>query len=449
MMPESAEPETYIPRARSDGEITRTVLWCSVLTALFTAVSVIAVLYFSGLLSAAGAVNFRGDGHAIASVQKLQQVWDYLSTDFYEPVDGDRMIEYAAAGMAASLGDAYTMYYTKAEMKAFSERSAGIYYGIGVYVAPGDNGRLRVTGVFDGSPAEEAGVLVDDEIMSVDGVDVSEIADSDKVVALIKGEAGASVLIGFYRPSEGRVVELSVERREIKTDNIFSRLIYTDAGMPVGYIQIVMFDGSASEYFNRHLDTLLKSDIAALVIDLRDNAGGDFNETVKIADRLIGEGVIVYTEDRAGHREYRNSDADALNLPIRVLINAGSASASEILAGAIKDSGAGRLVGTVTFGKGLVQNVIELKDGAGLKYTRSRYFTPSGVCIQGTGIEPDIRIEPQPAPLGSENPAEVYPDSGNMAAGSPGSGYLIPESDIQLAAALADIEKAIDKEIFE
>jgi len=411
-------------------EISRAVLWSSALTAFFTAVALIAVMYFFGLLSFSDAIRFRGGGHSVASVQKLQQVWDSLSGDFYEPVDEDKMIEYAAAAMANSVGDVYTAYYTKDEMRRFTAHSAGVFYGVGVYVAPGDNGRLRVTSVFEGSPALEAGVRADDEIVSVNGVPVEEIADNDAVVSMIKGEAGTSVAIGFYRPSEDRVLELVIERREIKADNIFSRVIDAggEGGFPIGYIYIAMFDGSAFEFFTRHLDKLLESGVSALIIDLRGNVGGDFEQTVKIAGRMIGSGMIVYTEDRNGKREYREANDTAPGLPLRVLINGNSASASEILAGAIKDNGAGALVGVRTFGKGLVQAVLTLKDGAGLKYTRSRYFTPSGVCIQGSGIEPDIRVE-LPDRYKSASVAEIP-----------------PYDDAQLAAAIEDIEKTVNND---
>jgi carboxyl-terminal processing protease len=368
-------------------------------------------------------------------VQKLPQVWDALSKDYFEPVDEDRMIEFAAAAMADSIGDVYTTYYTKEEMRMVKEHSAGVFHGIGVTVITGENGRLRITGFVDGSPAEEAGVLIGDEVVSVDGIGIGEIGDPNMVIGKIKGEAGVGVTVGFFRPSDGLEHEFFIERREIKTENILSDILYMDGDMPIGYIYIKMFDGAAYDYFERHLDRLLESGIEALVVDLRGNPGGDFEETVKIADRLIGEGIIVYTEDRAGRREYRRSDARALDMPLRVLIDAGSASASEILAGAIKDQGAGRLIGEKTFGKGIVQAVMTLSDGSGLKYTRSRYFTPSGVCIDGGGIEPDILVD-------ARGPDGAAPPRGDIR--SAARGYL-PGGDVQLETALEDIEIVIDK----
>jgi len=475
---------------KSDNTVMKIILWCASLTAIITSVTLIALLRVFGLFSMPGTVDFRGGGqYSVASVQKLQEVWNALNQDFYLPVDEQKMLEYAAAAMADSLDDVYTTYYTKEEMRQFTERSSGIFHGIGVYVQQGVNGRLRITGFLENSPAFEAGVEIDDEVVSVDGINVDGITDSARVINMIKGEAGVIVSIGFYRPSEFKMRVIDIERRVIKTENIFSAMVYAggdgaggylsageyeeliaanepggiDAAgdlIPVGIIDIRTFDSSAYEYFCRHLDGLLESGARALVIDLRGNPGGDYEQTVKIADRLLGEGVIVYTEDRSGKRDYRRSDARSLDMPIRVLVNGDSCSASEVLAGALKDHGAALLVGEKTFGKGLVQAVLELSDGSGLKYTRSRYFTPSGVCIDGVGIEPDIFVSALPLPGGgddivSPDGAETEEDAAGDAAETPPEDAEAFESlvfiDIQLKAALDDIvkafEKVIDKEI--
>ena len=359
------------------------------LTALITACTLIVLLSYFGLLSFANTVEFSNGRHDPKSVEKLQQVWNAISQDFYQPVDEDKMLEDAAAAIAASVDDVYTTYFSKKEMEAFSERTSGSFQGIGVFVSVEENGRLIIRSMTEDSPAREAGVMVDDEIVSVAGVNVEEIGDEDKIISLIKGEENTKVAIGFFRPHANEVIELEITRRKIKTENILSKIIDND----IGYIQILMFDNEAEDYFEQHLNKLIDSDVKGLIIDLRDNPGGNYEETTKIVDRLIGEGVIVYTEDRNGKREYKNSDAKKIDLPLRVLVNGDSASASEILAGALKDHQAGMLIGTRTFGKGLVQVVQQLRDGSGLKYTRARYFTPNGVCIQGEGIEPDFVVE--------------------------------------------------------
>jgi carboxyl-terminal processing protease len=395
------------------------VLAYMALTAALTAVAVVALLRLLGVLGFTDAVIFGGDAHDRASVRKLQQVWNYISQDFYEQPDEDAMLESAAAALASSVGDAYTAYYTEAEMRGLNEHSSGAFYGIGVTVAAADSGRLKIVDVFDGSPAQKAGVMADDEIVRVEGVDVGALDGSQAVIDMIKGERNTKVRVAFYRPSDDSVLEFVMERDEVRTENVFSELLDGE----IGYIRLVMFDSSADKYFGQHLSALLDGGIKGLIVDLRDNPGGSYDECVKIADRLVGEGTIVYTEDRGGNREYRRSDANKLDVPLALLTNAFSASASEILAGAVKDNGDGTLVGKKTFGKGLVQAVVTLADGAGLKYTRSRYFTPNGVCIQGYGIEPDIDVD-MPAEFDRVAPADVP-----------------AEDDAQLQAAMAEIRR--------
>jgi carboxyl-terminal processing protease len=368
------------------------------LTVVLTATFVITALWLTGYVTLPDAVSFGDGGHNRMSVRKLQQVWNSLRHDYYTEPDQDKMLEYAAAGIAASVGDPYTVYYTKEEMVLFNERAEGSFHGIGVQVKRLENGRLEIVDIISGSPAEEAGAMTGDQIVSVDGTDVDDIADEDAVISMIKGQENTTVKVGFYRPSTDSVVVLDIERRVIKTENVKSHMISGD----IGYIQIIMFDNEASEYFNTHLDKLLEGGAKSLIIDVRNNPGGNYDGVVKIADRLIGEGVIVYTEDRQGEREYRHSNPEKIDIPIRVLINGNSASASEILAGAVKDNNAGLLVGSKTFGKGLVQAIVTLVDGSGLKYTRSRYYTPNGICIQGDGIEPDIAAELPQELLGTD-----------------------------------------------
>ncbi|MDR1438537.1 MAG: S41 family peptidase [Clostridiales bacterium] len=376
------------PETRLYPRLARRFAVSMALTALLTAVTVVALLRFFGMASFSDAVFFNGGAHAPASVRKLQQVWDYISGEFYEQPDEDAMLESAAAAMAASVGDVYTVYYTKEQMRSFNERTAGAFYGIGVTVSAAKSGRLAVVGVAEGSPAEAAGVLPGDEIASVDGRGVEELADDQAVIDMIKGERGTMVKVGFYRPSDGATLEFEMERYEVRAENVAAKAL--DGG--IGYIRISMFDSSGSKFFGQKLDELLEGGMRGLVIDLRDNPGGSFDEAVAIADRLLGEGVIVYTEDRRGERAYRRSDAQMLGMPLALLINSNSASASEIVAGAVKAHGAGKLVGQRTFGKGLVQNVVTLDDGSGLKYTSSKYFTPDGASIQGEGIEPDLAV---------------------------------------------------------
>jgi len=333
-------------------------------------------------------IIFDADSVDYSNVLKFNRVMDILRNDFYQKVDTNKMLEGAINGLAESLGDPYTVYFDKEHMEAFLEKSRGSYVGIGVTVNVDDDGLLTVVEPMRGSPAMEAGMRQGDKIVKVDGKDVTSIRDENMIISMIKGKENTRVKITVYRPSENRYVQFDIKRKRIRASNIKSEILEGD----IGYIRIVMFDSEIADYFKSDLNSMLKKGIKGLIIDLRDNPGGSFEQVVEIADSLLPAGTIVYTEDREGRKEYRYSDTKYTDIPLVILINGNSASASEILAGAIRDHGRGKLVGTRTFGKGLVQELKLLGDGSGLKVTISRYFTPSGVCIQGTGIEPDIHV---------------------------------------------------------
>jgi len=353
------------------------------------------------------------------NVSKFNKVRGILKSEYYLNVDENKLLEGAIAGMVESLGDPYTAYYSKDEWQMYSESIAGSYVGIGVSVSLGEDNLVTVVEPFEGSPASEAGMKKGDKIIKVDGKDVRGIKDADTVVNMIRGPEGTNVKITVYRSSNGEVLEFDLTRRKIKVENIESRMLEDG----IGYIRIIKFDSEIADYFNQHLEKLIKSGMKALVIDVRDNPGGYYDQVVKICDRLLPEGVIVYTEDKYQRRDIKRSDAAELNMPISVLINGNSASASEILAGAIKDHKKGILVGTKTFGKGLVQASTTLDDGSGLKVTIARYFTPSGVCIHGEGIKPNIEIDVP----------EEYKDT-------PVSS-IPPEKDVQLKIAVEKLKE--------
>ncbi|HHW30717.1 MAG TPA: S41 family peptidase [Clostridiaceae bacterium] len=333
-------------------------------------------------------IYFDSDSVDINNIKRFNEVRNILKKEYYKDIDENVLLEGAIAGMANSLGDPYTVYLTKDQMKAFREKSDGSYVGIGVSVIEDKDGLLTVVEPFEGSPALEAGVQKGDKIINVDGVDVTSIRDDDVIIGMIRGKEGTICKITMLRPSEGRAIDFEIPRKRIKIANIKSEMLADN----IGYIKIIMFDSEIASYFQQHLYGLLKQGMKGLIIDLRDNPGGSYDQVVKIADILLPEGLIVYTEDRNNNRVEEKSDKLNLQMPIAVLINNNSASASEILAGALKDHKKGVLVGTKTFGKGLVQAVLPLTGGAGIKVTVSRYFTPSGVCIQDVGIEPDVEV---------------------------------------------------------
>lgn len=334
-------------------------------------------------------ISFDAESVDLENVVKFNQVKEILKKDYYMSVDENKLIEGATKGLAEALEDPYTVYFDKDQMQSFLEKSEGSYVGIGVTVNVDDKGLLTVIEPTEGSPAQLAGMKQGDKIVRVDDTDVTSFSDENMIISMIKGKENTKVNITVYRPAEDRYLQFDIIRKRIKASNIKSEIIDGN----IGYIRLVMFDSEIAKYFMNDLNSMKKKGIEGLIIDLRDNPGGSYEQVVRIADSLLPEGVIVYTEDREGKKAYQNSNKSSLGMPLVLLINGNSASASEILAGSVKDHGAGKLVGTTTFGKGLVQELKLLKDGSGLKFTVSRYFTPSGVCINGTGIKPDIEVD--------------------------------------------------------
>ena len=339
-------------------------------------------------------ISFDPKSVAFQNLQKFTEVRDILKKDFYEQVDENVLLEGAVAGMAASLNDPYTVYYTKDQMQQLrdmADKSEENYTGIGVSIYLDNNGIVTVIEPFEGSPGAAAGILPGDKIMEIDGQDISALKDDTLAAQMIKGAEGTTVKLKILRSSENRMIDFEIVRKKIKlTVNIRSSVL--DNG--IGYIRILSFmDNNIAKIFNDTLSALLAKNITSLIIDVRDNPGGSLDQVENIADRLLPEGLIVYTENRDKKVvETRMSDKTSLDMPIVLLVNQNSASASEILAGALKDHQKAKLVGTKTFGKGLVQEILSLNDGSGVKVTIARYFTPSGAYIQGIGITPDYIV---------------------------------------------------------
>ena len=326
------------------------------------------------------------------SIKKLEAIEDVIDEYYYkeEDIHTDEMIEGMYAGMVASLGDPYSVYYTAEEWEALMQDTEGIYYGIGAYVQLDiTTGFGKINGVIENTPAQEAGLREDDIIYMIDG-EIMQGYELSEIVARIKGEEGTTVHLTIYREGEEDYLEIDVVRKQIESPTVSYELF--DNG--VGYIRITEFDDVTVDQFTDALAVVKGSGAAGLILDLRSNPGGSLSAVVDIARQILPEGLIVYTEDRAGKRvEYNCSGANEWKLPLVVLVNGNSASASEILAGAIKDYGIGTLVGTTTFGKGIVQRIIQLTDGTAIKLTVSAYYTPNGNNIHNIGIEPDIECE--------------------------------------------------------
>jgi carboxyl-terminal processing protease len=356
-----------------------------------------AVVFFAAGFFTYSLINFINPQYQISfnrevsreNIINFNRVKTILMRTYYQDVDENRLLEGAIHGMAQAVDDPYTVYYTAEQMKDFMEKQSGNYVGIGVTVYMDEDDLLTVSETFAGSPAKEAGMRIGDKIIKVDGEDVTSIKDSELIVQKIRGVPDTNVEVTVYRPEINDYITFNMVRQVINLVYIHSDIIEEN----IGYIQLKLFDEDISYDFAHHVNKLIANGAKGIVLDLRNNPGGDYEQVVRIADMIIPEGLIVYTKDRNGKREEKKSDANELNMPITVLINEYSASASEILSAAIKEYGKGTLVGKTTFGKGLVQSIIRLEGGAGLKYTVSKYYTPSGVCIHGIGVTPDIEVE--------------------------------------------------------
>ena len=319
-------------------------------------------------------------------IEKMQVIEQVIDQHFYqEDTDKQAMVDGIYKGMVSSLGDPYSEYYTVEELNELLEGIEGVYYGIGCYVSMDTAmGLAKISGIISGAPAEEVDIRPNDYVYAVDGVETYGMS-LDEVVSLIKGPEGSKVLITFIR--DGEYIDIEVERRKVEAPTVETEMFNNG----IAYIQITEFDEVTIEQFESALKEARKQDMKGLIIDLRANPGGSLNAVVEIAKQILPKGLIVYTEDRNGNRkEYSCDGRKELEVPLVVLIDGNSASASEILAGAIKDYGIGTLVGTTTFGKGIVQQAISLGDGSAVKLTISSYYSPKGNNIHGVGIEPDI-----------------------------------------------------------
>lgn len=323
---------------------------------------------------------------------RLEEVRQIVAKNYYIDVDDDVLVTGAVRGMLDSLEDRYTFYYTVEEMQEMMSNATGEYEGIGISMAADAEGDLTILRVFRNTPAERAGILPGDIMLSVNDQPVSgETAkDVDAAVDMIADCGDNAFTLKLLRDGEEYSVSLV---REAVTMN---RVEYELLGGGVGYVQIMDFLGDDVKGFKEAIASLEEDGISGLIIDLRDNTGGYLDDVVEIADILLPEGLVVYTEDRYGNRLEEKSDADAVDYPVVCLVNGMSASASEVLSGAVQDYGVGAIIGETTFGKGIVQTVIPFEDGAGMQLTTAAYYTPAGRSIHGTGITPDYEVPDDP-----------------------------------------------------
>ena len=323
--------------------------------------------------------------------EKIEALEGLIHERFYlSEVTNGELEEGIYRGMLKALDDPYSEYYTAEELEELMQQTEGIYYGIGAYVGIDEKTSLpKISRVIAGTPAEDADLRPDDLIYQVDGEETYGLSLTE-AVALIKGPEGTKVTLTIIRKGEADNLELEIERRKVESPTVEYEMLDED----IAYIQITEFDDVTVDQFADALATVKGSNMKGLILDLRANPGGSLNAVVDIAQMLLPEGLIVYTEDKAGRRsEYFSDGKRELPVPLVVLIDGNSASASEILSGAIQDYKLGTLVGTTTFGKGIVQQIVSLDDGSAVKITISSYFTPNGRNIHGIGIEPDVECE--------------------------------------------------------
>lgn len=360
----------------------------------------------------------KSDYELMKESKKLLSLKKYIDKYYLEPVDSGVLMEGAAKGMFQALDDPYSIYMDQEEFKSFNESTSGSYGGIGVIVTD-EGGYVTVVAPIEDTPGEKAGLRTGDKIIKVDGKEVTGIG-LEKATSMMKGKKGTKVVLTVSRENRSEPFDIEIKREEIVLKTVKSDMLENE----IGYIRISMFDEDTGKEFKKALSDIKTKNAKALIIDLRQNPGGFVTQCVDVADQLLDKGVIFYTEDKEKNRVVTRSKDGKIDIPYVILVDEGSASASEIVSGAVKDRKAGLLIGTKTFGKGLVQSVEKLDDGSGFKLTIQKYYTPNGIDINKVGIEPNIVVKALEAQEG-QNPEEL--------------------KDVQLDRAIEEIRKLIKK----
>ena len=334
------------------------------------------------------------DLNADAYTAKLEKIKGVLEKYYMGDIDYDKAMEGIYSGLIDSLGDPYTVYFSAEEYKSFTESTNGNYAGVGSTVTTNADGNSEFVKPFKDGPAYKAGILPGDIICEIEGEDALGL-DLDTVVSKIRGEAGTEVHIKIYRSSISDYMDITVVRGKIEVPTVEYQMLDNK----IGYIIVSEFDMVTESQFISAVDDLEKQGMKGLIVDLRDNPGGMLSTVTGMLSRILPKGkLLIYMEDKAGERdEYFSSSNKTVDVPIAVLINGNSASASEVFCGCLQDYGVATLVGTKSFGKGIVQSLIPLGDGSALKVTTSKYFSPLGRNIHGVGFEPDIKVELDPS----------------------------------------------------
>ena len=325
----------------------------------------------------------------VKTVQKLNYLEELIDTEYLDEKDESSLREGLYAGLLAGLKDPYSTYYTAEQYKELNTSNEGSYVGIGAVLQKEDGGGAKVVQLYEGGPGEQAGLKTGDVIKAVDGTDVTEKETSD-IASMVRDSDKDFVTLTIQREDEEKTQNIKVEIRDVEIQTVSHEMLVGDTGD----IRISEFSEVTSDQYKKAFADLKDQGMKKLVVDLRDNPGGLLTAVCGVLRQILPEGLIVYTEDKNGKREEETCDGkNELTMPLAVLVNGNSASASEIFAGAVKDYGIGTIVGTTTYGKGVVQTIQPLTDGSAVKITIAKYFTPKGNDINKKGITPDVEAE--------------------------------------------------------
>ncbi|MDE7425955.1 MAG: S41 family peptidase [Lachnospiraceae bacterium] len=364
------------------------ILGCLVLLLVFYGVG---KFFFGGIGIITGRQVEALGKNSYQNLNKLAIIHEKISQEFMENVEDETILAGMYKGMLESLEDPYSRYYTQEEYAELNESNSGSYCGIGALVAQDSKtGKVYIVEAYEGGAAKEAGIVAGDSITKVNGKSVKKEELTD-VVERMKGKEGTTVEIEFYIAKSKTRQTFTMERRNVEVPSVEYQMLKDN----VGYIQVSGFKETTAKQFSEALDKLEKKNMKGLIIDLRDNGGGLLDSVVDMMSRILPEKKeIVSVKDKNGKGTiYFSKDEKTFDKPLVVLVNENTASASEVFAGAVQDYKLGKLVGTTTFGKGIVQTVMGLFDDSAIKLTTAKYYTPNGRNIHKTGLEPDIEVE--------------------------------------------------------
>ncbi|MEA2015538.1 MAG: S41 family peptidase [Actinomycetota bacterium] len=328
----------------------------------------------------------------VQNIEPIMDALDLISGNSISEKNEEELVRSALEGMLSTLDDKYSDYFTEEEYRLIMESYNGTISGIGVVVTLDEEERVIVVRVLEGTPASKTDIKAGDIISGVEHTDIKSM-ELEKVVAMIKGETGTEVDLEFYRPSDDSSYELTITRAKFDVPNLISESYEED----IGYIWYYDFQMSGVDQLDREVQELIDDGMKGLILDLRNNPGGAWDDAIEVCDLFIDEGMIVTVKGRLDGRErideYFAREGKYTEIPIIVLINGYSASASELVAGALKDNDRAVLIGEKSYGKGAVQALYGLSDGSGIKFTTAKYFLPSGISVEGVGVKPDIVVE--------------------------------------------------------